>query len=225
MRQVFLLGLFLATTLFSFAQEKTAQQTEKETKKNEQHIKVLINQDGKQTRIDTTFNLADDKMIQFKVDSLMQKLGVNDGKAGGANIVILRGGKKVRVNGHHMDGKPGEGQFDLLYEQGDSGKVKSIKKVIRIRNGEKLETIVSDDDMVPPMPPMPPVPPFHMNSFKMSGGDPFAMDPDNKDIISYDKKDIGKGLEKIIIVRKKHTPESDAKEVQLKVEVDDQKKE
>ena len=51
------------------------------------------------------------------------------------------------------------------------------------------------------------------------------MDPDNKDIVSYDRKHIGKVLEKITIVRKKHTPAADEKKVEMKVEVtDDQKK-
>ena len=50
------------------------------------------------------------------------------------------------------------------------------------------------------------------------------MDPDNKDIISYDKKDIGKGLEKITIVRKKHTPAADEKKVEMKVEVSEDDK-
>ena len=57
----------------------------------------------------------------------------------------------------------------------------------------------------------------------MGGGDPFAMDPDNKDIVSYDRKDIGKGLEKITIVRKKHDPEA-KKEVKVQVHVQDKPK-
>ncbi len=224
MRHVFLLGLFLASTIFSFAQEKTAQQAEKTTKKNEQRIKVMVNQDGKQIKIDTIFNLPDEKMIQFKVDSLLQKLGVNNGKAGEPNIVILRGGKGMNMSHHHADGMPGENQIELIYQKGDSGQVQNVRKVIRIR-GENMETVDVAGDMEPPMPPMPPVPPFHMRGFKMStGDDPFAMDPDDKDIVTYDKKDLGKGLEKITIVRRKHTPEADAKEVQVKVEVDDQKK-
>jgi hypothetical protein len=33
--------------------------------------------------------------------------------------------------------------------------------------------------------------------------DPFAFDPTDTTIVSYNKKDMGKGLEKITIVRKK----------------------
>ena len=223
MRHVFLLGLFLASTIFSFAQEKTAQQTEKATKKNEQRIKVMVNQDGKQIKIDTTFSLPDEKMIQFKVDSLLQKLGVNNGKAGEPNIVIFRGGRGMTMSRHHANGMPGENQIELFYQKGDSGQVKNVRNVIRVR-GENMETVDVAGDMEPPMPPMPPVPPFHMRGFRMTTGDPFAMDPNDHDIISYDKKDLGKGLEKITIVRKKHTAEADPKEVQVKVEVDDLKK-
>ena len=43
--------------------------------------------------------------------------------------------------------------------------------------------------------------------------------------ISYEKKDIGKGLEKITIIRKKRTENTTNKDVEVKVEVtDDQKK-
>ena len=223
MRHVFLLGLFLASTIFSFAQEKTAQQTEKATKKNEQRIKVMVNQDGKQIKIDTTFSLPDEKMIQFKVDSLLQKLGVNNGKEGEPNIVIFRGGRGMTMSHHHAEGMPGESQIEMIYQKGDSGQVPNVHKVIRVR-GKNMETVDVAGDMEPPMPPMPPVPPFHMRGFSMTTGDPFAMDPNDKDIITYDKKDLGKGLEKITIVRMKHTPEADAKEVQVKVELDDQKK-
>ncbi len=223
MRHVFLLGLFLASTIFSFAQDKTGQQTEKAKKKSEQRIKVMVNQDGKQIKIDTTFNLPDEKMVQFKVDSLLHKLGVNEGNAGEPNIVILRGPNRMSMSRHHADGKPGEEQIELFYQKGDSNQVKNVRKVIRVR-GESMETVDVTGDMEPPMPPMPPVPPHHMRGFKMTTGDPFAMDPNDKDIITYDKKDLGKGLEKITIVRKKHTTEADSKEVQVKVEVDDQKK-
>ncbi len=111
-----------------------------------------------------------------------------------------------------------------MYDNSDSNGVKGEKKVVMIGNGNGMATFDSDGDMMPPPPPPPP-PPFHMNGFRMTRGDAFAMDPDNKDIISYDKKDIGKGLEKITIVRKKHTPGAEGKEVEMKVEVtEDDKK-
>ena len=57
------------------------------------------------------------------------------------------------------------------------------------------------------------------------GADPFSFDTKDESIISYEKKDIGKGLEKITIIRKKRVESEINKDVEVKVEVsDDQKK-
>jgi hypothetical protein len=213
MKVVFFLGLFLATTLLSLGQTTKSTTVTKSDKKEGQHVKVMVNQNGKVTKIDTTFNFADEKVIQLKVDSLLKKLEVVNGKSGDPNIVIIRGMK------------PGTGnrEFRVMYNNSDSNGVKCEKKIVMIGKGGGITTFDSDGDMM--VPPPPPMPPFHVRGFKIAGGDPFAMDPDNKDIVSYDKKDIGKGLEKITIVRKKHTPAADEKKVEMKVEVtDDQKK-
>ncbi len=156
---VFFLGLFLTVTAFSFGQVERTAKDQKTQQKKEQRVKVVVNQDGKEIRIDTTFNFADDKLVQFKVDSILEKYGKDGMAKGDHKVIVLRGGKIATIDN------------------------------------------VGDEMMMPP-PPAPP-PPFHMRSFNFAGGDPFAMDPNNKDIISYDKKDIGKGLEKITIVRKK----------------------
>jgi hypothetical protein len=214
MKIVFFLGLFLTATLLSYGQTAKSVPAAKSDQKKEQHVKVMVSQNGKVTKIDTTFNFADEKLIQLKVDSLLKKLEVVKGKAGESNVIIMRG----------MGPKGGERQYSVMYHNCDSNGVKSGKKVVMIGNG--IATFDSDGDMMmPPPPPPPPMPPFHVNGFKMTRSDPFAMDPDNKDIISYDKKDIGKGLEKITIVRKKHTPGAEGKEVEMKVEVtEDDKK-
>jgi hypothetical protein len=221
MKVVFFLGLFLATTLLSLGQTtKTATVTKSATasdgdQKKEQHVKVMVSHNGKVTKIDTTFNFADEKLIQLKVDSLLKKLEVVNGKAGDPNIVIVRGMKP------HAGGR----EYTVMYNNSDSNGVKSEKKIVMIGKGGGITTFDSDGDMMMPPPPPPPMPPFHVNGFKMTRSDPFAMDPDNKDIVSYDKKDIGKGLEKITIVRKKHTPAADEKKVEMKVEVtEDDKK-
>jgi len=215
MKIVFFLGLFLAATLFSYGQTTKSATAAKSDQKKEQHVKVIVSQNGKVTKIDTTFNFADEKLIQLKVDSLLKKLEVVKGKAGESNVIIMRG----------MGPNGGARQYSVMYQNCDSNGVKSGKKVVMIGNGNGIATFDSDGDMMVPPPPPPPPPPFHMNGFRMTRSDAFAMDPDNKDIISYDKKDIGKGLEKITIVRKKHTPGAEGKEVEMKVEVtEDDKK-
>lgn len=216
MKVVFFLGLFLATTLLSFGQTTKSAMVTKSDQKKEQHVKVMLSQNGKVTKIDTTFNFADEKLIQLKVDSLLKKLEVVKGKEGEPNVIIMRG----------MGPNGGNRTYSVMYNNSDSNGVKSEKKIVMIGHGKGITTFDSDGDMMmPPPPPPPPMPPFHVNGFRMTRSDPFAMDPDNKDIISYDKKDIGKGLEKITIVRKKHTPAADEKKVEMKVEVtEDDKK-
>ena len=135
-------------------------------------------------------------------------------KLNNRQLVVVRHDKPAAVDIADLDGWI---IFEKFPQFGDED--------IQAAGGE-IATFDSDGDMmVPPPPPLPPMHPFHVNGFKMTRSDPFAMDPDDKDIITYDKKDIGKGLEKITIVRKKHTPGAEGKEVEMKVEVtEDDKK-
>jgi len=224
MKMVFLLGLFLTTTLLSFGQTEVAASDQKASPKRVQRVKVVMKQDGKEVKIDTTFNFADEKVIQMKIDSMLERQGIKGDRPGDPHVVIMRGGNKMRLNHHAGSNFPGEEQFEVFCQSGDTTGMKCEKKIICVGKGSHAAAFDADGDMIPPPPP-PPVPPFLLRSFKINGGDPFAMDPNDRDIISYDKKDIGKGLEKITIVRKKHNPGEEAKEIQMKVEVsDDQKK-
>ncbi|MEI7830397.1 MAG: hypothetical protein WCI31_11535 [Prolixibacteraceae bacterium] len=232
MRLVFLLGVFLLCTLLSLGQTaKTTTTTttvQSQQKKDQQHVKVMVSQNGKVTKIDTTFSLPNEKLVQLKVDSLLKTLEGVDGKSDEANIIIMRSdGKPDRlIHGH--GNKPRE-QFSVFFQKSDSSDAVGHKKVMRIGNGQGFTTIAGDGEMMPPPPPPPP-PPHGMSNairvqgFKLPGGDPFAMDSNDPDIITYDKKDIGKGLEKITIVRKKRTPPEMEKDVQVNVEVSNDKK-
>ncbi len=237
MKLAFLLGLLVATTAISFGQVDKANSADKTTQKKEQRVKVTVNaekgqqkkeqrvtivvdQDGKVTKIDTTFNLPDEKALQAKVDSMMKTLE-KDGKiAGEHKVIILRGGDQMK----HMQ-MSGDKEFDVFYQSGDSGKVRHEKRIIRMGHGGNVMLDNIEGNMMPPPPPPPPMPPMapgHMRVMRFGGGDPYALDPDNADIVSYEKKDIGKGLEKITIVRKKQvTPET--KDVKVNVEIRDKK--
>jgi len=221
---VFLAGMFLVATLLSFGQTTKTAPAAKGEQKKEQHVKVMVSKNGKVTKIDTTFNFADEKMIKLKVDSLLKLKGIEDGKEGNAEIIIIKGDDKMHWSqnsaGIHSGGK----EMKVFYMQGDSASMKNQKKVVRIMHDGDVTMIGHDGEMMPPPPPPPPPMPYHVQGFKISGGDPFAMDPNNADIVSYDRKDIGKGLEKITIVRKKQTPKTDNQEVEVKVEVSDEKK-
>ena len=239
MKFAYLLGLLLATTAISFGQVEKAKATdktpqkkeqsvkvtvnaEKDQQKKEQRVKIIVDENGKVTKIDTTFNLPDEKALQAKVDSMMKKLG-KDGKiAGKHKVIILRGGDQMKHLQHS-----GDKQFEVFYSTNDSGKVKHARRIIRMGDGGDIVLDNIEGDMIPPPPPMPPMPPMapsHMKVMRFGGGDPYAHDPDNADIVSYEKKDIGKGLEKITIVRKKHETPEPKKVVEVKVEVNEEKK-
>jgi len=223
MKLFFYLGLFLTTTLFSYGQTAEKKAPAPKEQKKEQHVKVMVSQNGKVVEIDTTFNFTDEKVVKFKVDSMLKRLDVADSESDDNKIIIIRKGKEMHMS-HTGGNGPGEEQISVFYHSNDSNAIKEGKKVIRYGDGGKVVMLYNDGDMVPPPPPPPPMPGMHVKSFKMHGGDPFAMDPNDQDIITYDKKDIGKGLEKITIVRKKRTENQQSKEVEVKVEVNEETK-
>jgi hypothetical protein len=221
MNLALLTGLILTTNVFTMMAVDEPKTVSDEPQKKEQRVKVIVNQDGKEIKIDTTFNFADEKAIQAKVDSILKLHGIEDGKGNGKNIVIMKSGKHMTM--HHSGGNmPGNEEFQVFIQEGDSGKVKG-KKIVRIQKEGDLLLVDADGDMIPPPPPVPPVPPFHMKNFTFHS-DPFAMDPNDDDIITYDRKDIGKGLEKIIIVRKKRDANAPVKVEGKKIEVEEIKK-
>ncbi len=218
MKLAFILGMMVVTAGFAYGQTEKSKSADKTQQKKEQHIKIVMNQNGKEVKIDTTFNMLDEKVLQDKVDSIMNKLD----KSGNSKVIILRGGG-ASAHSFHSGNMPGENQFEVFYNSNDSGKVRHERKVIRMEKGDPV--VITDNlsgDMMPPPPPPPP--PFHVKSFRVTADDPYAHDPANADIVSYEKKDIGKGLEKITIVRKKHDTTLEQKTVTVKVDSSDEKK-
>ena len=228
MKLAFLLGLLVTSAALSFGQVETSKSTDKalqekeqlekiavkEKKMRQQRVKILVNDNGKEIKIDTTFNLLDQKILQDKIDSMLNKLD----KSGKTKVVVLMGGDKKNMQ------VTGDNHIELFYDSNDSGKVKHGRRIIRFdREGNDVvtENFVGAD--FPPVPPIPPMGPGRMKVMRL-GGDPYAHDPNNADIVSYEKKDIGKGLEKITIVRKKHETPAVPKDVEVKVDVNEEKK-
>ena len=195
--------------------------------KKEQHVKVVINRGGKEIKIDTTFNLVDEKMINFKVDSILNNLDIKGIEKSASDMVSRRGGKARYWNHLSRGNFPGAEQFDTLIQNGDSGMVVHKHKIVRMGEGDD-NLAVDDQDgdnlMPPPPPPPPPMPPFPFEYNQSFNIDPFAFDAKDNAIISYDRKDIGKGLEKITIIRKKQITHDQKKEVNVKVDVLDEPK-
>ncbi|NEW81119.1 MAG: hypothetical protein GZ094_01975 [Mariniphaga sp.] len=152
-----LMAMLLIASSFTFSPSFDAPLVGDRPQKKEQKVKVIVKKDGRETKIDTTFNLPDE-------------------------------------------------EFDVMIQKGDSGMTKHIRKIIRVGGNADVISMgdMADSEFLappPPPPPPPPVPPFMMK--EQSWGNPFEFDTNDASIISYDKKDIGKGLEKITIIRKK----------------------
>lgn len=218
-------GLLITFSSFTFGLVDDAVLVDDAPQKKVQRVKVVVNKDGKETKIDTTFNLVDEKMITHKVDSMLKKLDIEGVVANKSGVVIHRGGKAMLLNHQKGANLPGEERYDIFIQNGDSGKMTQRKKIIRIGEGDNFPFGDADGDLLmPPPPPPPPMPPFPMELHQRFGGDLFAFDPDDAAIISYDKKDIGKGLEKITIIRKKQAGHDKKKEIKVKVDVSDDAK-
>lgn len=194
-------GLILTTNVFTMLAVDEPKMVMEEPQKKEQRVKVIVNQNGKEIKIDTTFNFADQKSIQAKVDSILKQNGIEQVCAEGNHVIILKDGNHMTMT-QSGNGMPGSEEMQVFYHEGDSGKVKG-KKIVRIHKKGDIAIFDADGEMIPPPPPMPPL---HVRAI-MNHKDPFAINPDDEDIVTYDKKDIGKGLEKITIVRKKRNPE------------------
>jgi hypothetical protein len=218
MNLALLTGLILTTNFFTMMAVDEPKTVSEEPQKKEQRVKVVVNQDGKEIKIDTTFNFADEKAIQAQIDSMLKAEGIENIHADGKHIIIMKNGKHMTKH-HSGVNMPGNEEFQVFYQEGDSGKVKG-KKIVRIQKEGDLVLVDADGDMIPPVPP---VPPIHMKSFSFHN-DPFAMDPNDEDIVTYDRKDIGKGLEKITIVRKKRDPNTPIKVEGKEIEIEEIKK-
>jgi|WetSurMetagenome_2_1015567.scaffolds.fasta_scaffold370930_2 hypothetical protein len=198
-----LIGLLVTSSSFTVGPVDGTMLADNNQQKKEQRVKVVVNKNGKATKIDTTFNLPDEKMVQVKVDSMLKKLDIKGIDMDMKNIVIHRRGKNMNWDSKEGDKFPENEQFDIMVQVGDSGKCKQEKRIIRIgKDGGYSTFSESDGDLL--LPPPPPMPPHSAMMIRGHfGSDPFAFDSKDGSVISYEKKDIGNGLEKITIVRKK----------------------
>ena len=199
-----LVGLLCVSSSFTFGPLEGAQLVGDTSRQKEQKVKVVVVVDGKKTSIDTTFNLPDDTLISEKVDSILKKLDQKGGVCGKSKNMTFRLDRSRNSHSLNMTSGPDDEQFEIQVQNGDSGKSCGLKKVIRIKGFKKLSDNgdAEEDELLPPPPPMPPHSSFMWD--QRFSGDPFAFDTKDESVVSYEKKDIGNGLEKITIVRKKH---------------------
>ena len=214
-----LISLLFMASSFTVGSAESAQLVGDHTQQKEQKVKVVVVVDGKETKIDTTFNLPDEAAINQKVDSMLTKLDVKGESGGKANRMVFRFDKSRKFNHENMTGTPpGNEQFDIRIQNEDSDKVNGKREIIRVKRFEK-ERMGGESDLLLPPPPMPPHSSFMRH--QPFGGDPYAFDTRDESVVSYEKKDIGNGLERITIVRKKHEEHQNRKEITVKVEASD----
>ena len=214
------LGFLVVTSSFTFGPVESAQLVGDDPQQKEQKVKVVVVMDGKETKIDTTFNLPDEAVINEKVDSMLKKLDEKGMSCGKANRMVFRFDKSRKFHHENMtEATPGDEQFDIQIQNEDSDKVNGERRTVHVRRFDNDRMLNESDVLLPPLPPMPPRGAMMMQ--QRFGGDPFAFDTKDESVVSYEKKDIGNGLEKITIVRKKHDDHQVKKEISVKVEASD----
>jgi hypothetical protein len=213
-------AILLASSSFSFGPVDDVAFQNDEFQQKEKNVKVVVQKDGKTTQIDTTFTSVGGELPDAKIDSILKEFDVAGGGKEMERIVMIGGPDKMV-----WQDKKGVTQFS-----GDSIKVMVISKdslnkhfetkVMQLdKDGERVIFINrGDGNMMPPMPPFPAHRPVMIHrEFR----DRFAFDPNDENIVSYDRKDVGKDMEKITIVRKKVKVENKDEEVKVEVEVED----
>lgn len=187
--------------------------------KKSRHIKMTKIENGKKMELDTVF--TNDDVFVWDGDTInpvkhigkfsssgsgkMQKVDVKvDRQDGKEKVMIIRhsGGKSGEPMIWNMDSGD---DMEIVTEDIDSaGKRIIVRK--RMKDGTADQMIFMNDGremLVPPPPPVPPVPTFpHMKVMKMQHAGQI-IDLNDPNIVSYKKKDVNGGLEKIEIIRKK----------------------
>ena len=195
-------GFLVMTSSFTFGPTEDARLVGNDNQQQGQRIKVMVSVDGKVTKIDTTFNLPDDSIISYKVDSMVKKLDPDGMACSKSGRSLFRLDRFHRMHHHNLAVNPGDKQFDIQIQEGDSGKINAERKAICIKGFDQEFMGDDADELLPPPPPLPPDAQFMIH--QRFGGDPFAFDTRDESVVSYEKKDLGNGLEKITIIRKKH---------------------
>ena len=154
------------------------------------HVKMLINKDGKLTEKDTTL-VSEDKTMTFAI-------------AGNANSDSDKASDKkitVTVNDEKVTDNKGDHVKTFIFTPGDTLQKNIVRKFVRTKDGKPLIIMQNSEGENVGTSTIPAHGEQRVILRKMK--DPFAFNPNDTNIISYSKKDIGKGKEKIVIIRKK----------------------
>ena len=153
-------------------------QTATQSQKN---VNVVIKEDLKKVQLEMT-KMADSTYHQLDLDKDLK-------------------GKKVTVT--VIESSDGTGKSSTYtYSIGDTLQSKEAQKAVRSVGGKRMIIMQNGKGENFDLPVNPP----SVQAIRIMGhplSDAFAFDPTDTTIVSYHKKEMGKGLEKITIVRKK----------------------
>lgn len=196
---------FAAMLLSSFVLSGSGDDSQKNEKSR--HVRMVKIVDGKKASIDTVF--TNDDVFVWQGDTInpvkhgekfiVHSFGKGDGKA---NVMVFKQKGSDKGEPMFFDFKTVD-DMDVVADSGDSiGKKIIVRKMRKGGPGDRMiylnERGPGHFPPVPPVPPAPPVP--HIMKFKHSGQ---LIDLNDPNVISYKKKDLKGGLEKIEIIRKK----------------------
>ena len=194
-----LMAIFCLSSVIGMTQ--TVVKTAGQPQKKEQRVKVVINENGKLIEKDTTFVTSDGKGLTFSDKGIIYKADTiiisKDGKSNEQTVTVVVNNDK----GNAAKGSK-SGTYKYTYTTGDTANANVTPKMIRTGDGKHMIIMKSGESENFDLP----APPPSARAYRVVGyplRDPFAFDPTDTTIVSYNKKDIGKGEEKITIVRKK----------------------
>jgi len=188
---------------FAFTQKSDNAQNPKKNR----HVRLVRIENGKKMEIDTVF--TNDDVFVWNGDTINPEKPTKEFENFGLK------NKKGNVKFLRHRGKPGESTFNVMSpddnvevfadERDDTtGERVMIRK--RMKDGDADHFIfrntpnMKDLPPAPPVPPVPPVPHVKMFGMQHSGK---IIDLNDPNIISYKKKEMSGGREKIEIIRKK----------------------
>jgi hypothetical protein len=184
------------------------------------HITIKVDENGKTAKLDTVFTGKSDEEIQKEVNKFMQKHDVAQ-KEFEVQMKVFSDSMKhtfANLDSLHkemiiMKTKMPKSHIRVLHEKALGDSLREYR--VEVVEGDSMKVIVhkgkSDSDVivwngeisippVPLMPKLPPMPPkvmmhgFHFDRYSFDSGD--------KNIISYQRKKLSNGREKISIIRK-----------------------
>jgi hypothetical protein len=179
--------------------------------KKGRHVRLVKIENGKKMQIDTVFTNDDvfvwngdtiNPVKHFKPGENADFKVIKDGMKNGREKMMIFVDRDREKENPDMMGISPEDEMDIMVDDNDTvGK----KIIVRKMKGGPKDHMIFFNEMGPKhFPPVPPVPPIfptpHIMKFKHAGR---VIDLNDPGVVSYKKKDLKGGLEKIEIIRKK----------------------